>query len=347
MSLYDKLLHALTHYPIDELGILPCAPNLSEIPSDAQQYYPLLVVGCKLGFSFDQWMVLLKETQELFNDYRLHHFEVLDMTDTLEQLTRVMVLLKPDNYTAMNIRKQMVVRGQVSIPEELKLIELMFTIAKHTKSSIAWYHRQWLFTFNNKQHMNDMDMEREIQLCQRCITLHPRNYYAWNYRQWLVALMIERDNGILQQEYHSTCQWMEKNISDHTGIRHLEFILDKWMVSLSTSSSIQSSPQGSTLLSDHHHQRQIIQSHVAWLTALLLRYPGHESLWCHQRFCATLWFQYRDNDKQWTDWANQQHRFIQQILDNENEQHQSLDLSNYQQQLGFSSKYGLWLCFMK
>jgi hypothetical protein len=140
------------------------------------------------------------------------------------------------------------------------------------------------------------NLELELRLCQRSITLYPRNYYAWNHRHWLLTLIMH-DSDRLDQEYKATCRWIENNVSDHSGLRYLEELL----------------------------KVHAVASHVPWLEALLVRYPGHESLWCHRRYCATL-FGSDNND----------HRFIQGILTNPPSETQRL----------LAAKFGLWLCHL-
>lgn len=152
--------------------------------------------------------------------------------------------------------------------------------------------RQWLLD----QNMALANLDLELRLCQRSITLYPRNYYAWNHRHWLLTLVM-RDNNRLDQEYQVTCRWIENNISDHSGLRYLEEVL----------------------------KIHTVTSHVPWLEALLERYPGHESLWCHRRYCATL-FGTNSND----------HRFIQRILASTPSETQRL----------LAAKFGLWLCHL-
>ncbi|ORZ19889.1 hypothetical protein BCR42DRAFT_410735 [Absidia repens] len=339
MSLYNKIIHALTHYSINELGILPCTPSVDDVPPSSQKYHPLLVVECKLGISFDDLGQALKETQEKIKEHRQQPLAEA----VWEQITRVMVLLKPEHYTAMNARKQLLVSGQVNIEDELKLNQLIFTIPRNTKSSIAWYHREWLFTHDNHGTMN---LENEMELCQRAITLYPRNYYAWNYRHYLLTWMTttqQQSSDVIARvhvEYQTTCQWLETNISDHTGIRYLEKTLEMWV----------SAQQQQQQQQEYH----VLRQHMAWLDELILRYPGHESLWCHRRYCATLFFHNNITRQSLYQWVQQQHAFIKQLLDNhsghhQEQQHLSIDDEDnmLQQQLGYAAKFGLWLCFLE
>jgi protein prenyltransferase alpha subunit repeat containing protein 1 len=73
-------------------------PEPNELPLESQVYYPLIVVESKLGISKSDLAVLLKEAHEKFITLSK------DCYKDLEQVTRIMILLKPDNYTAMNRR---------------------------------------------------------------------------------------------------------------------------------------------------------------------------------------------------------------------------------------------------
>lgn len=73
-------------------------PEAKELPLESQIYYPLIVIESKLGISKSDLAVLLKEAYEKFIVLPKDSFK------DLEQVTRIMILLKPDNYTAMNRR---------------------------------------------------------------------------------------------------------------------------------------------------------------------------------------------------------------------------------------------------
>lgn len=86
----------------DELGILPCPPDKDTLPLDAHCYFPLIVVDGKLGIAFDDVALILQDTQKRFVQYRQQQRDKVD--PTFEQLTRIIVLLKPEHYTALNAR---------------------------------------------------------------------------------------------------------------------------------------------------------------------------------------------------------------------------------------------------
>lgn len=80
------------------MGLLPITPEATELPLESQVYYPLIVVESKLGISKNDLKELLKEAHLYFCTLSKDNYH------ELEQVTRVMILLKPDNYTAMNRR---------------------------------------------------------------------------------------------------------------------------------------------------------------------------------------------------------------------------------------------------
>ena len=80
----------------DELGLVFGLPNVDELPPDSQPYYPLIFVESKLGLPFQHYNDLIRETDQAMR-------EATD-PEKIEQGSKIMIILKPDNYTAMNIR---------------------------------------------------------------------------------------------------------------------------------------------------------------------------------------------------------------------------------------------------
>lgn len=153
-----------------------------------------------------------------------------------------------------------------------------------------------------------LDVKRELQLCERTATLYPRNYYAWTYRHWLLTQMDRQEK---LQEYKWSRQWVTSHISDHSGIQHLQRCLHFLPVLLK------------------------IAGHCRWLREHIKRYPGHESLWCHMRFCA-----YMAGARQELDFKAEP-AFIEEVLkackDSDG------DDENIQKQRQLVLRYGLWI----
>ncbi|ORY95274.1 hypothetical protein BCR43DRAFT_492726 [Syncephalastrum racemosum] len=248
MTVYHSLCAILSNRPITELGLLPFIPQVDDLPNDTRSFHPLMLIDSNLGVPFPCLEELLRDAH--------NHFHSLSSNDPeLDIVTRIMLLLKPDNYTAMNTRKRLLEKESILPDKEIQLLDLMFTVPKHTKSAIAWHHRQWVHNRTHKQYLN---LDHELALCDMSATRYPRNYFAWNHRHWLLETVMQND---IEAEYDRMCSWAEKNVSDYSGLHHLERVMDI-------------------------HPALDWQSHRLWLDDMILRYPGHASLWQHRRFCA-------------------------------------------------------------
>lgn len=217
-------------------------------------------------------------------------------------------MLSPCRFLILCPRKQLIQSNYIQPKDEITLLELIFTIPKHSKSSIAWYHRQWIFA-----HYADLDIENELKLCTMTSMLYPRNYYAWTYRYWVLSNYCALDPNRVKQEYKNTCQWIELNISDFSGFQYLQQVME--------------------MHKDIHRE-----SHMNWLDKLIIRYPGHESLWCHRRFCSHQFVRSEAH-------CHEQHAFIKDIMQDVYKD-QSLSLNNVPLQKEFALKFGLFHLIM-
>lgn len=109
------------------------------------------MVDSKLGFPLQHLPTLLKEADEALR--------TATKVDEKARTSKIMVLLKPDHYTALNIRyinrvlsrmivilmshdrKQLIMEKHINVKDEIELIDLIFTLPRHSKSCIAWHHR--------------------------------------------------------------------------------------------------------------------------------------------------------------------------------------------------------------
>lgn len=195
---------------------------------------------------------------------------------------------------------------------ELLLIELIFTIPKHSKSSVAWYHRQWILSHFNQVEIN---ISKEFKICTMTSSLYPRNYYSWTYRHWILCTYCVQNMLMIENEYRDTCHWIETNITDYSGFNYLQQLMK--------------------MLGLVNNQFEMDQ-HMKWLNNLIIKYPGQESLWCHRRFCSNLFIHSLV-------YCNLQHEFIKEIM---NDTYKNVSLSNdendFIMQKDFALKFGLW-----
>ncbi|KAI9253942.1 hypothetical protein BDA99DRAFT_562884 [Phascolomyces articulosus] len=302
ITLYQKLTAILENHIIDELGLVFGLPKVDELPSDSQPYYPLIFIESKLGFPFQHYNDLIRETDQAMRE--------TTSLKAKEQASKIMIMLKPDNYTAMNLRKQFIKSGQITIKDEIHWIDLIFTIQKHCKSGVAWHHRQWLFMHPDAIDYG-MDLDHELQLCARTATLHPRNYYAWNYRRWLLYSYMDT-NLLREKEYKESREWVEQNVSDYSGVHHLSCVV-KCLV---------------------RHGFDNFEEHLGWTKDLIVQYPGHEALWYHLRFCYTFF----------TNIKTDGHCIIERIINN-NDTKEVEKKQNRQLELALC--FGIWLCLLE
>lgn len=142
---------------------------------------------------------------------------------------------------------------------------------------------------------------------------YPRNYYAWTYRHWVLFTYCKSNQATVEREYKDICQWIELNISDYSGFQYLQQIMEMY---------------------DNINQ----EVHMKWLNKLIIKYPGHESLWCHRRFCSTQFIQL-------VQYCHEQHQFIKDIMQDVY-RYQSLSVENSPLQKEFALKFGLFHIIM-
>ncbi|KAI8364650.1 uncharacterized protein BYT42DRAFT_589937 [Radiomyces spectabilis] len=323
-SIYTKLATVLTTHDIDELGLLHIVPPVDELPETSAEYYPLVVVDTKLGIPIFSVPAILAEAQKCFVKLRIADAIHSAQWKELDIVTRVMTVVKPDNYTAMNTRKQLIVSKLVAVKDELVFLNLVFTIPKHSKSSVAWHHRQWLYTVRATETASDSYMDadevgKELGLCTRAATLYPRNYYAWTFRHWLLDTTIIHHRHLLETEFSQARRWVELNVSDHSGVQHLERVLQAL----------------SPLPFD-------FQDHIVWLNDLIKRFPGHEALWCHRRFCVHFAETLSLNLAQY---YKEQHQFVEDRIGAADDA--TLEKAAMNTDTELALRFGLWISMLE
>ncbi|KAI8581646.1 hypothetical protein K450DRAFT_230513 [Umbelopsis ramanniana AG] len=303
-ELYNTLCSIISNHSLNELGILPAIPDEAE--RSTNEYYPFIFLENNLGIPLPVVHHIIAYSSSEFMKHRQQKDQ--KNLEDLELSSKVLFMVNPDHYSAANTRKSLVQSNIVDAQKELALVDLMFTIPKHSKSSIAWHHRKWIQNYLIKEKGQALDFDREFSLCERTATLYPRNYYAWTYRSWLLTRIphIKR-----HEEYERSRQWVASHISDHSGLQHLQRCL---RLSLGTLH---------------------IKVHLSWLREQLKRYPGHESLWCHLRYCA-----YLAAAKKVLEYKTEP-AFIEDVLKICKDS--DVEDENIQKQLQLALRYGLWI----
>ncbi|KAK7496820.1 hypothetical protein BaRGS_00011800 [Batillaria attramentaria] len=136
--LFADLNHAFRKDPvIDEYDFLP----VTEPQNNAS---PLLLVEHKLGLELWSVRLLFRYAYNRLMTWRDRNqpSSFIDPQE-LTNLTRAVLLIQPDCYTAWNIRKELIDNGDLSIADDIRLGQLILT--KFPKSSETFIHRRWIF----------------------------------------------------------------------------------------------------------------------------------------------------------------------------------------------------------
>jgi protein prenyltransferase alpha subunit repeat containing protein 1 len=177
--------------PIDEIGIIPVSQeNREDTP-------PIVYIDRQLGISSTVLKPLFKYAIEklflvLQKENRLLKFDTdLHEAETINNLTRVILIIKGDMPLAYNSRKRLIDSGFIRIHHELQLSSLL--LGRQPKSPSNWHHRRYclrthLFSMGRTRlSLGEIETEREI--CKNMSEKYPKNYYAWMHRLWLTTHM--------------------------------------------------------------------------------------------------------------------------------------------------------------
>ncbi|KAF0384366.1 protein prenylyltransferase [Gigaspora margarita] len=317
-TLYELLNKIIDSHQIEEICLLPYQNALSK-----DQYYPFLLIGSNLGIPLEHLHKIFKQAHGIFmnlyvdrnqgysNDKLIAYINNDDKEaiELIKQSTRCLLLLNPDFYTATNARKKLILNNLLDPSEELKFINLIFTFPKHTKNSTIWHHRKWIISNIISRHQSDNKFDitvlfrLEIPIIQRVVELYPKNYYAWTHRHWIISqLPIDSSLSLsfLDDELLNMEKWVRANVSDHSGFHHRQLcLLKKSQFYNSTIVNFlgisRDNLLGQPLVLENLSYTKMDQIILLWFNEirftrdLILRYPGHETLWYNLRFLSTIW----------------------------------------------------------
>ncbi|KAK7115341.1 hypothetical protein V1264_001228 [Littorina saxatilis] len=136
--LFADLNHAFRKDPlIDEYDFLP----VTEPQNNAS---PLLLVEHKLGLELWSVRLLFRYAYNRLMNWRdRNQASVFIDPQELIHLSRAVLMVNPDCYTAWNIRKELIENGDLPLADDLKLGQLI--LSKFPKSAETFIHRRWLF----------------------------------------------------------------------------------------------------------------------------------------------------------------------------------------------------------
>ena len=246
-KLFNALISAFNTDPsIDEYGFLLVdkaadSPLQSSIPKEE---FPYLLDDHKLGIPHMHIPVLYSyvhgEFMKLINVIRHYERELdegedsvlvdqrdVDSLARISDLSKAMVMINAECYTAWNSRKSLVRVKVLNPVQELKFISLVFT--KHPKTVDGWLHRQWVLDYilggkisaGVKQEL----LEGELRECELLATRYAKNYYAWTHRQFVLFNYCSDVSILLRDLYVNMEHWISAHVSDNCGFHHKEFLI--------------------------------------------------------------------------------------------------------------------------
>lgn len=166
--------------------------------------------------------------------------DICKRSKELLDATAVLLLMDPENLTAVNIRKQLQsVQCLDPDPEDETEVldkELYFTdslltsrLHRHTKSPTLWNHRRWIMKcfkeLNEKKH-RCLDFSKHFKVIFVSGERHPRNYYAWCHARYLITT-FDPDLLHLATILEDTKKWCFNHHDDVSGWMFLMFLLER------------------------------------------------------------------------------------------------------------------------
>jgi hypothetical protein len=143
-------------------------------------------------------------------------------------------------------------------------------------------------------------LEKELQVSQYAADRYPNNYHAWSHRMWCLTRLASFASVPLLKEWASSELWVSSHVSDHSGMQYRQFLLNHLLeLKQPISDDIAEKAKKSILqfLSCSWGEDSIdtvksaliktvglIASELLLNTDLILRFAGHEALWCHRRY---------------------------------------------------------------
>ncbi|XP_032224450.2 protein prenyltransferase alpha subunit repeat-containing protein 1 [Nematostella vectensis] len=258
---------------IDEVDFIFCPKCKEEQSKDA-----MVVIGHKLGIRSwcirPMYMYAYHRLLRKHRHCRVKNQSTENLTATeLDQLSRAVVLLSAECYSAWNIRKELVSSGLLSVDCDLHISTLVLT--KHPRSAEAFAHRKWLINYFTKQKGKSTFcqewLREEIIVSQQAAERYPDNYVAWSHRGWVADRFIDSKKKLLC-ELQGMEQWVQMHISDHCGFHYRQALITKLKQLVSVC-----------------ELAFLFLAELELVNSLLESLPGHESVWYHRRFLFQHW----------------------------------------------------------
>ncbi|XP_076839779.1 geranylgeranyl transferase type-2 subunit alpha [Brachyhypopomus gauderio] len=199
------------------------------------------------------------------------------------QLTQQLLSSNPDFATLWNFRREILLHLETVKEEEemqkLYEMELLFTescLKVNPKSYGSWHHRGW-----TSSRLPRADWQRELSLCDRCLSLDDRNFHCWDYRRFVVKV-----SGVpVSQELQFTDRLIGSNFSNYSSWHYRSTLLP--LLHPGPASPSQKPPRGSPTASPQTHGHRVCEEQ------LLKEYELVQNAFFTDPNDQSAWFYYR------------------------------------------------------
>ncbi|GFO36467.1 prenyltransferase alpha subunit repeat-containing protein 1 [Plakobranchus ocellatus] len=302
---------------IDEYDILP-------VVEPKHNRSPFILENHKLGVEAWAVKVLLKYSANRLIGWRSRSptEKFIDPQDICN-LSRAVLLFNPDNYTAWNIRKELIDSGALTLSDDLAFGALV--LSKHPKSPETFIHRRWLFqqlldhclsssSGSNSSCSAPAASNEEVLVNMEGIDVdvgaHPEVGIRLNGAFALESSRLLKSQTICELQvctqaaekypcnYHA---WSHRIwIIKHCLNCSLQVLVSELETTRSWTSNHVSDHSGfhfrQFLLRELHNKRSrlqsssskdftsLLQAEMDFIIDLIYSYPNHEAMWYHRRF---------------------------------------------------------------
>ena len=128
----------------------------------------------------------------------------------------VLTLINPENYTALNYRKRLLLNNAELVSKEVELIQ--FALTKHPSKPCLFYHLYFIYREFN------LNMTRFNELMDQMCCRYKCNYSSWRYKR---TLLIGLDFG---KEMIKNTDFVQSHLSDCSGWSFRQYLVDFWFL---------------------------------------------------------------------------------------------------------------------
>jgi geranylgeranyl transferase type-2 subunit alpha len=183
---------------------------------------------------------------------------------------------KSNNENLQNIHDPEIVEKEMQLSQK--------AILKNPKSYGAWYHRIWILQ------RFEVNINHEIELCNRFLVTDQRNFHCWNYRRYLIDNFSSSSSSSsspspspsIVSEYQYTTNKLSENFSNYSAYHHRSIYLPLHLATATTTTTPSpASPPTPACLTD---LLEILEMEFQLIENAIFTEPDDQSAWWYDIF---------------------------------------------------------------